>query len=181
MANVLINKLTGIIEIDGVSHAVDLSDLDTDIEQVTFKTDTRTGTIVYSNGEVSQIGMTRYFAFGKFVNRWKALQAPIVISDEEQKLIMIDQINSQRESTLAEGLLWNGKRWHTDTVFQSQVTAYVSAYGTGLLAPTATVQIRGLDNSNNTLTRLELFQLAGALMIFVGSAFAASWAAKDAL
>lgn len=183
MADIVINNIAKTVAIDGISHVIDMSDFPAEISTVTYNTASRSGLIAYIDlsKEFTSIGATRFFSFGKFINRWKAIDSPVVLTPEEIKAAAIDQINSTREQVLAGGLTWNGKQWHTDTVFQAQVTAYVSAYGTGLLAPAATVTIRAKDNSTNVLTRTQLFQLAGTLMTFVGQAFSASWAAKDAL
>lgn len=183
MTDINIDNVNQTISINGVVHAIDMSDFPGEISTVIYNTASRAGVIAYKDSarEFTHIGATRFFTFGKFINRWKAVDSPVVLTPEEIKAAAIDQINSTREQVLAGGLTWNGKQWHTDTVFQAQVTAYVSAYGTGLLAPAATVTIRAKDNSTNVLTRTQLFQLAGALMTFVGQAFSDSWAAKDAL
>jgi len=183
MAQIRIDNIAKKIEIDGVSHSVAMGDFPIDIALVKFNMATRTGSIYYQNApnQPVAIGASRFMAFGKFVNRWHAMQSPVVLSPDEIKSAAIDQINATREKALAGGLSWNGKIWHTDMVFQAQITAYVSAYGTGLLAPTSTVTIRAKDNTTNVLNRAQLFALAGALMTFVGQTFEASWAAKDAL
>lgn len=183
MASINIDNIAKTVTIDGVSHVIDMSDFPQEISTVQYNTASRSGLISYSDTsrEFTHIGATKFFSFGKYINRWKALNDPVVLSPAEIKAATIDQINAAREQTLAGGLNWNGKQWHTDTIFQAQITAYVSAYGTGLLEPTATVVIRAMDNTTNVLNRTQLFTLAGALMTFVGQAFAASWAAKDAL
>lgn len=183
MSEIVINNVNQTITINGVVHPVDMTDFPSEISAVRYNTASRTGVITYQDAsrQPEHIGAVRFFTFGKFINRWKAVDSPVVLTPAEIKAAAIDQINATREQVLAGGLTWNGKQWHTDTVFQSQLTAYVSAYGTGLLAPTATVTIRAKDNSTNVLNRAELFQLAGALMTFVGQVFSASWAAKDAL
>jgi hypothetical protein len=178
---IIINKLTGQVEIDEVAHTVDLSTISPVIRNIVYSTDNKSGTINYTDDSQVGIGAAKFSSFGQYVSAWHAIQNPVVLSPAEIRQVQIDEINRQRELALSSGFIWNGKRWHTDTIFQAQITAYVSAYGTGLLAPAATVQIRGMDNSNNVLSRTELFALAGALMTFVGTTFAASWGAKDAL
>lgn len=183
MNNIIIDNIAKTLSIDGVIHSIDMTDFPQEISTVKYNAAYRSGLVSYidASKEPIHIGATKFFSFGKFINRWKAINEPTVLSPAEIKSATIDQINALREQTLAGGLSWNGKQWHTDTIFQAQITAYVSAYGTGLLSPAATVTIRAMDNTTNVLTRTQLFTLAGALMTFVGQAFAASWAAKDAL
>jgi len=91
------------------------------------------------------------------------------------------QIDQQRDLKLRSGFPWNGMTFHCDPTFQSQLQAFLLAWQVGMLAPTATVAIRRHDNVTVQMTRAEVAALAGALMAYVQSVYAESWAAKDAL
>lgn len=180
MANLFLDRATATMTVDGVSQIIDVSDLSPDIVSIQYNTVSRIGNVVHVSGDRA-IGGIQYTPYHKYYMRWNALQNPIVMTPEEIKQVAVSEINAVRENSLAAGFTWNSKLWHTDTIFQAQITAYVSAYLSGLLAPTDTVEIRSKDNFVNTLTQLELLQLAGALMLYVGAVYKASWEAKDAL
>lgn len=90
-------------------------------------------------------------------------------------------IDAARDAQLLAGVSWNGKQWHTDPDFQTQITGIVGAFVAGILPAGATVNVRAMDNSINALTQTQIAQLAGAVLQKVQAVYAASWAAKDAL
>ena len=100
---------------------------------------------------------------------------------ENKKIQAREQITNHLLDVLASGVEWNGTLWHCDHVFQAQLTAFVSAFSSGLLPPAYLVTIRARDNTMHALSLDQLKQLAMSIMGHVQAAYAASWAAKDAL
>ncbi len=91
------------------------------------------------------------------------------------------QIDKARDAALNAGFTFDGHLFHSDQVFQGQLHAFLLAWATGALAPTATAKIRRKDNVMVDMTQAEVGALAGALMAHVQGIYATSWTAKDAL
>ena len=90
-------------------------------------------------------------------------------------------IDKQRDAALDAGIAHNGHLYHSDPTFQSQLQAFMLAWVTGILTPTATVTIRRKDNVTVQMARGEVGALAAALMTQVQGIYVASWEAKEAL
>lgn len=93
----------------------------------------------------------------------------------------IAEIDAQRDAALAVGVTFNGAVYHSDALFQSQLQAFLLAWVAGILSPTATVAIRRKDNTTVQMNQAEVVALSAAVMQYVQSVYAASWAAKDNL
>lgn len=106
--------------------------------------------------------------------------AAIVMAEEVKKRARA-AIDAERDATIAAGVTWNNKQWHSDPIFQTQLTAFIASFEAGLLASEAMVSIRTRNNTVEQLTYTQLKQLAGAVMTAVQTAYAISWAKKDAL
>lgn len=91
------------------------------------------------------------------------------------------QIDAQRDAKLAEGTLFNGKRWHTDDAFQTQLTALISAFNNGIIQEGATVGIRTMSNRVEQVSKQQLIELAAAVLQYVQGVYAWSWMEKDKL
>lgn len=107
---------------------------------------------------------------------------PLDIRTPEQvKVQAIAQIDKQRDETIDAGFIFNGKLFHADALFQTQLQAFVLAFQTGILPPGATVSIRRKDNVTVQLGQVEIIALAAGLMQYVQTIYAQSWVAKDEL
>lgn len=105
----------------------------------------------------------------------------IVIDKGNTKSQEVLDAEKERDMALDAGAEWDGKVWHSDAVFSSQLTAFLAAYREGILPAGATVEIRSKDNAVNQLSRAQLLQLAGAVMSHVQGVYKRSWARKDAV
>lgn len=90
-------------------------------------------------------------------------------------------IEAERDQRLLAGVEWDGDRWHTDAGFQKDLTAFVVAFGSGILPATAKVGVRTTTNTTRQLDKAQVTALAGAVMQYVQGVFNWSWAEKDKL
>lgn len=114
-----------------------------------------------------------------------------VVTDEEFNGLLAAQpksaaelrsdIECQRDSKLAEGVLWNGRRWQMDDVMRSALQWRITRWQLGRLAADATLPVRAMDNTIHPLGRDDHLALAEAIEAAGGAIYAESWAAKDAL
>jgi hypothetical protein len=88
-------------------------------------------------------------------------------------------IEGARDTTLDNGVTWNGKRWYADQVFQNQITSYIVGFLCGVLQPGATVPVRAMDKTVNQLTFDDLKALSPVLMAHVQQAYGGSWVEKS--
>lgn len=91
------------------------------------------------------------------------------------------QIDAQRDAKLAEGTLFNDRRWHADDAFQTQLTALISAFNNGILQEGSTVGVRTKDNTVEQLSLQQLIDLAAAVLQYIQGVYAWSWTEKDKL
>ena len=129
---------------------------------------------VEDNATIERFGFTR----ADFPNATAPSLPAYVLPTREQLIAAIDQ---QRDAALDAGFIHGDHLYHCDPTFQSQLQAFLLAWAVSMLAPTAAVQIRRLDNTTATMTQGEVGALAVALMAHVQGIYAASWVAKDAL
>jgi len=92
-----------------------------------------------------------------------------------------DEIDQARELALAGGVLWQNRRYPLDNIFQLHLTAMISAYNAGVIAPDATQKIRTKNNEIVALTSDELKALAGTVLAEVQAIYQQCWSEKDAL
>ena len=90
-------------------------------------------------------------------------------------------VESEREKALDAGVEWNGKKWYADTVFQVQLTAYITAFVSGVVKPDHTVMVRATDKTVHNLTFDDLKSLASVLLSHVQSEYVKSWSKKGAV
>lgn len=90
-------------------------------------------------------------------------------------------IDAELVARLEAGVEWNGKLYHADYEFQSQITGMVGASTAGILPADSLVEIRRKDNKNELLSQDELKQLAGAVLAYVQEVYSWSWREKDQL
>lgn len=90
-------------------------------------------------------------------------------------------IDKERDQRLSAGVDWDGRHWYSDEVFQGQVTARISAWNAGIIAPDATKDVRAMDGSIYQLTFDQHKALAVALMSYVESVYGWSWIEKAKL
>lgn len=133
----------------------------TDAEFQQISSSGRHGDFIYSNGVIAYSPLSK-------------LQAQI-------RAESIVQIDKERDAAINAGYSFNGQLFHADALFQTQIQAFLLAWATGLLAPTATVSIRRKDNVTVQMGQAEVSALAAGLMQFVQTVYAQSWASKDAL
>lgn len=91
------------------------------------------------------------------------------------------EISAQRDAKLAEGALWNGRRWQMDDVMRSALQWRITRWQLGRLAADATLPVRAMDNTIHLLGRDDHLALAEAIEAAGGAIYAESWMAKDAL
>jgi len=90
-------------------------------------------------------------------------------------------LNDIREKFLELGFTYSGGVYHCDTVFQSQVQAFLLAWQVGMLPANSKVDVRKKDNTTVQLSQSEVLALAGALMAHVQGTYAKIWNLKDTL
>jgi len=91
------------------------------------------------------------------------------------------ETRAERDAKLAEGVLWNGRRWHMDDVMRSALQWRIMRWSMGRLALDATLPVRAMDNTIHMLGRDEHMALAEAIEATGGAIYAESWAKKGAL
>ena len=100
---------------------------------------------------------------------------------EQIKTEALQAIDKIKINKLAGGFTFNGMSYPCDGVFQQQITAFVTAFREGIIPPGTTITIRTYDDQLVQLGEAEIKALAAALLVYVQSVYAESWAAKDAL
>lgn len=94
-------------------------------------------------------------------------------------LLQRGQINQTRDIDLVAGVTHNGKQYHTDDRFLTELLGMILGYQAGVY--TGTQAIRTRDNEIVNLSAAQMVALAGAVGAHRRAVYAASWAAKDAL
>ena len=93
----------------------------------------------------------------------------------------LDAINQQLQAKLNAGVEFNNTKWYTDTVFQLQISAMLTAYQSGVLQAHHEVTIRDMNGNLHRMNYNMLKNLAAYILNYVQTCYAESWAAKDAL
>ncbi len=109
MTSIIIDNTNHTVSLDGVTHAIDMSDFPVEISTVAYNAASRSGVITYKDSarEVEYIGVTRFFAFGKFINRWKAVNNPITLTLAELKKEKLDYLNNSCTDDIGSGFYSN--------------------------------------------------------------------------
>lgn len=124
-------------------------------------------------------GKTRHFEGGAWALR--DIPVPPEPTPAEIKAAHRREADMQREAKLAEGALWNGRRWQMDDVMRSALQWRITRWQLGRLAADATLPVRAMDNTIHQLGRDDHLALAEAIEAAGGAIYAESWVAKDAL
>lgn len=110
-----------------------------------------------------------------------APEVPPVKTPERIRAEQIAEIDRIKNDKLRGGFVHGGATYPCDGIFQQQITAFVVAWDAGVLPIDATVSIRTYDDRIVLLGYADVKALAAALLTYVQSIYAESWAAKDAL
>lgn len=89
-------------------------------------------------------------------------------------------INTWRENAIATGVIWNGYTWDSDRLSIANLASAVAAFQAGVPVPTGFTW-RTQDNQNVPMAMADLVSLAGAMIGYVNSQYAHSWALKTAV
>ena len=102
-----------------------------------------------------------------------------VKSDNEVLQEKLAAINAQRDADLDAGVKFNGKTFHSDSGFLTELLGLVLGYQAGLL--TGKSNIRTLDNETVQMDDTAVTGLAKAVGDGRQAVYAKAWAAKDSL
>lgn len=105
----------------------------------------------------------------------------LVVAQPKSATELRSDIELARDSKLAAGVLWNGRRWQMDDVMRSALQWRITRWLLGRLAADATLPVRAMDNTVHMLGQADHLALAEAIEAVAGAIYAESWAAKDAL
>ena len=94
---------------------------------------------------------------------------------------LVAEIEAERDSRLAAGVVWGGHSWYADDTFQQQITSYVSAFQAGVIDAGSTVPVRAKDKVVYQLTSDDVMSLSAALLTFVQGVWQWSWDQKAAI
>lgn len=92
-----------------------------------------------------------------------------------------NEIELQRDATLAAGLTWNGNKYHIDPTMIAALNGRLTLWQEGKIAPDARLRVRRMDNVVELLDRAQHADLAAALHEHGDAIYAASWMGKDKL
>lgn len=112
---------------------------------------------------------------GKWCQVWNVVAA----SPEEIRSRRCELANLTLKDDLDRGFQFMGSTWHSDAAFQSQMQGFVLAYTAGIIPNTEILYIRDKDNMTHALDKTQVTQLAGALLLYVQTAYQACWSSKD--
>ena len=98
---------------------------------------------------------------------------------ENVRAAAVAAINATREVDLVSGVVVNGKHYHSDDRFLTELLGMLLGYQAGIYS--GTQDIRTMDNQIEALDVAQITALAAAVGAHRKAVYAASWAAKDAL
>ncbi len=90
-----------------------------------------------------------------------------------------EAINKQRDAGLVAGVAHDGKLYHTDDRFLTELLGMILGYNAGVYSGTQDIRTR--DNEIVAMNAAQIVALASAVGAHRRAVYAASWAAKDAL
>ena len=85
-----------------------------------------------------------------------------------------------RGAKLIQGFSYNDVMHHCDMTFQQQLNMFLSAYQNQIVPEDHLFNIRTFDNKIIKMNKSEIQSLFGAVLSYVQTIYAESWAAKDA-
>jgi len=166
--------------VNGRAIKVDLSGMPTNIHAVQFNG--ANGHVEYT--DKAAVDIQDLTEFQVWLDGWQAAAdaedapppppTPEKVAAEKKR-----QIESVRDAKLAEGALYNGKRWHMDDVMRAALQWRLFRWQVGDLAADARLPVRAIDNTTTLLGKDEHMALAKAIEEQGGAIYAESWAAKD--
>lgn len=106
--------------------------------------------------------------------QWVA-PAPVAPTRSEQ----VAAIEAQRDATIAAGVVHDGTLYHADDTFLTEMLGRIMGYQAGVYSGALPVRTKG--NTTVQLDQAQHVALAAAVGAHRQAAYAASWAAKDAL
>ncbi len=183
---VTIIQADGVVGVDGVFRNVDLSQLDEKIHAVQFDTSTNTGHVEFDNDLNPRIpnmrlGKTKFNnLFNKFVQKWKAADAPPVRTLQEVKNDKRQQINSIRDNLEQGGFPYMDKTIDSNPVSVQRITVAVQAAqaAAGVGQPFA-IDWTCQDNSLLSLDAIGMMGMPVALALFAKALHETARARKD--
>lgn len=128
MAQITIIPSDKNVGVNGRFYSIDLAGIDADIHAVQFNDASGVGHIEFNDGKPNaEIGRAQFAAFTKYVNAWKAADAPPVRTLDEVKADKRQQINGARDTAEQSGFDYLGKRLDSDQVSVARITVVVQA------------------------------------------------------
>jgi hypothetical protein len=162
-----IQKLDGFVTVDGVSRTVDLSGLPSEIETITYNTQTGVGFVSTATGD-SFFGKTIFDNFyAGYVQIWRALAGSPVRTLAQVKADKTEQINSIRDTLEQSGFPYLSTQFDSNPVSVQRIAISVQA-AQAALAAGATLTIDWTDKFNNvvSLSALEMVSMPVALATY---------------
>lgn len=184
MSQITIIPSDSIIGVGGVFHEVDLADIDPGIHAVQFNTATGSGWVEYIDPAVPNkpVGKTAFRPFEKYVNRWKAADAPPVRTLEEVKRDCRAQINAERDTREQSGFPCLDKIIDSDAKSVSRISVMVQAAQAALSAGQPfSVDWTCQDNSILTMDAAQVMAMPVALAQYGQQLHAHAKSRKDAI
>jgi hypothetical protein len=100
---------------------------------------------------------------------------------EQLKAGKIADIHKLRSDKLQGAVVCGEYSYPCDAIFQQQLTAFLTAWDHGILAPLATVSVRTFDDQVILHTKEEVTAIAAVVLTYVQQVYKDSWLAKDNL
>jgi hypothetical protein len=107
------------------------------------------------------------------------LAEPEPLNAAQVRAAAVETINTSRDADLVAGVMVDGKRYHTDDRFLTELLGMLLGYQAGVYS--GLQSIRTMDNQIEQLDQAQITALAAAVGAHRKAVYAASWAAKDAL
>lgn len=184
MSQITIIPSDGVVGVAGQFHHVDLADIDSEIHAVQFNTATGSGHVEYIDPAVPNkpIGKTAFRMFEKFVNRWKAADAPPVRTLEEVKRDCRAQINAERDTREQSGFPYLEKIIDSDAKSVQRISVMVQAAQAAIAAGQSfSVGWTCQDNSILTMDAAQVMGMPVALAQYGQQLHAHAKTRKDAV
>lgn len=169
MSQITIIPSDGIVGVGGVFHQVDLADIDQAIHAVQFNTATGSGHVEYTDPALPNkpIGKTAFRMFEKFVNRWKAADAPPVRTLEDVKRDCRSQINAERDTREQAGFPYLDKVLDSDAKSVQRISITVQAAQAAMaVGQPFSVDWTCQDNTTLTMDAAQVMGMPVALALY---------------
>lgn len=112
-------------------------------------------------------------------NGHPVLADPPAPSAAQVRAAAVETINATRDADLVAGVVVDGKRYHTDDRFLTELLGMLLGYQVGVYS--GSQAIRTMDNQIEQLDLAQITALAASVGAHRKAVYSASWAAKDAL